>query len=76
MPSREFGDCRREAKEKSPPTNTLTYVRVVLLEEDARLLGHVLVAVHVGEVREDGLDDELVEVVEVLHVARVVHFFS
>ena len=55
--------------------SALTLVLLVLLEQDARLLGHVLVAVHVGEVREDGLDDELVEVVDVLHVARVVHFF-
>ena len=45
-----------------------------LHEQDARLLGHVLVAVHVGEVCENRLDDELVEVVDVLRMDGVIHF--
>ena len=49
-------------------------MRIFLLEEEARFFGHVLVAVHAGEVREDGLYDELVEVVNIFDVDRVVHF--
>ena len=67
------GGCRGEAPPSPHHKHFIAYVRLVLLEEDARLLDHVLVAVHVGEVREDGLDGELVEVIDVLHVARVVH---
>ena len=59
-----------EKPRRTPPTP----VRLFLLEEGARLLGHVPVAVHVGEVGEDGLDGELVEVAYVFDAARVVHF--
>ena len=53
--------------------NTLTIVGLLILKDLAGLLGHVLVAVHIGEVRENGLDQQLVELIYILDVLRVVH---